>query len=458
MTRIFKNYLNLKLIYAIVFITLAFWSFFAYFTMNKLIHEQEVYAKIINLSGKQRMLSQKTTLIAKRFYESKNEDLKKHLIDLINWMRKDHTFIISNLTSKNTKDIYFKKPYNLDDKVNIYFKLLDDFYKTDDLIVLKEIESYSFTLLPKLDYAVNVFEKESETTINNLLKREFYILIGTLLTLLFEALFIVIPSIKIADRKEKELKDLNDSLKEKIEKAIEENSKKDLLLKQKFHLAQMAEMISNIAHHWRQPLSVISSIASGLKLKEEIQCLEKDELRNGLKEIVDKTQNLSKTISNFEEFIRSDNIQEDFVLKDKIEAIICIVESSLQNKNITLKTIIPKEQILIHGDSKSFTEVILNILNNAQDALVSNETNINKEITLEIKKLDDKVIINIENNGIGIPENIIDKIFDIYFTTKHQSQGTGLGLYICYEIIKNNFNGDLYAENIQNGVRFSIVI
>ena len=173
-----KSWFDLKKIYIIVFITLAGWSFFAYFTMTKLIHSQEIYAKIINLSGKQRMLSQKTTLIAKRYFEEEDESLKIHLKELIDIMKADHTYIIKNLPSKIIKDIYYKEPLKLNEKVLDYIYLLNTFYNKPTKELLNILEKSSFSLLPNLEKSVNLFEKESEEKTRILLDRENFILMG----------------------------------------------------------------------------------------------------------------------------------------------------------------------------------------------------------------------------------------------------------------------------------------
>ena len=195
-------------------------------------------------------------------------------------MQKDHNYIVSNLTSLEIHNIYFTQPYNLDYEVKTYISLLKDFHENEKIEVLDKIQKRSFELLPKLNYAVNTFEKESDEKTNELLTRERFILIGTLLTLLFEALFIVMPSIKIAKRKEKELDLLNKELENKIAIAVEENNKKERIIQQQYHFNQTAELINNIAHQWRQPLSIISTIASGIKIKKELNALDDIDMFN----------------------------------------------------------------------------------------------------------------------------------------------------------------------------------
>lgn len=457
MKDILKKLLDLKFIYFIVFITLAGWAFFAYFTMNKQIHDQEIYAKIINLSGKQRMLSQKTTLISKRYFETKDEKLKIHLKELIELMYSDHIYIINHLKSKETRDIYFSVENNLDQKVKSYIELLNLFYKTKDFALLKQLEDYSFNLLPKLDEAVSLFEKESDSRTKELLYRERFILIGTLLTLIFEAILIVIPSLRINSQKEKELNELNTSLKFKIQKAIKDNSKKEKLIQQQFHLTQMEEMITNISHQWRQPLSVISTLASSLKLENEVGICTSESVNEKVTIIIDKTTYLSNIINNFYELIKNDELQENINLYQNIQKTLMILEPSLVENEINIEMEFLDEDIFIKGGNSKFSQALLNILNNSRDFLIDKQIK-NKFIKIKVYKNENFIIIQIEDNAGGIKEENIKKIFDAYFTTKHKSQGTGLGLYITCEIIKNCFEGTIQAENTQLGVKFIIKI
>jgi len=197
---------NLKFIYSIIFISLSAWVIYAYVTTTEIIQSQKTYAHIINISGKQ---PQKTTLIAKRYYETGNPELKKHLIELYQQMKRDHREIIStHLTSDKITAIYHQPPDNLNEKVEHYLSLLADFIKTRDSRTLKEIEDASLKLLPRINNTVYIFENESNEKTKVLMERELFILIGTLLTLLIEAAVIVIPAIRIASRKDSGLRHL----------------------------------------------------------------------------------------------------------------------------------------------------------------------------------------------------------------------------------------------------------
>ncbi len=197
---------NLKSVYTIVFTSLAAWSLFAYFTTTEIITSQQEYAYIINITGKQRMLSQKTALISKRYYEENTQDLKMHLLELKTLMKKDHEHIIKDyVKSDKLISLYLNKPKSLNVKVILYLELLSDFLEIHNESALKNIVEQSFYLLPLLNEAVSVFEAESNEKTELLMQRELFILIGTLLTLLLEAIFIVMPALKIALRHESEL-------------------------------------------------------------------------------------------------------------------------------------------------------------------------------------------------------------------------------------------------------------
>lgn len=198
---------NLKYIYSIIFISLSLWVIYAYITTTEIIQAQEIYAHIINISGKQRMLSQKTALIAKRYYETNDPALKQHLTELYELMKHDHHEIATtHITSSKIAAIYQTPPDNLNKKIADYLNLISSFIENKDRKTLDEIEQASFKLLPKINKTVYVYENESNEKTEALMQRELFILIGTLLTLIIEALFIVIPAIKIVSRKDSELR------------------------------------------------------------------------------------------------------------------------------------------------------------------------------------------------------------------------------------------------------------
>jgi len=229
--------------------------------------------------------------------------------------------------------------------------------------------------------------------------------------------------------------------------------RKDLILKnqmliQQSKLASMGEMIGNIAHQWRQPLSVISTSASGVLVKKEYGSLSDGELENMMKGIVKSCNYLSQTIDDFRDFFKT-NGDKKFVanLHDFMEKSINLVSSAFKDNFIeVIKDI--ESDIDVYGDSNQLSQAIINILNNAKDALKSCEKSQYKMISIvTAKKDEDTIIITIQDNAGGIQEDIINRIFEPYFTTKHKSQGTGLGLYITHQIITKNLNGTISVEN-----------
>jgi signal transduction histidine kinase len=252
------------------------------------------------------------------------------------------------------------------------------------------------------------------------------------------------------------IKSLNENLQMRIDEEVEKSKKKDAVLFEQTKNAQMGEMIGNIAHQWRQPLSVISTSASGILIKKELGTLTDEKEAEMLESIIDKVNFLSKTIDTFRNYIKEKKEFKDVVLQETIMNDIGIIQATLTNHYIKLiNNLHDCEPIVIKTLSSELSQVIINLFNNAKDALIGKEIS-EPFIKISLQKEDDKVRIMIEDNGGGISEEILPKIFDPYFTTKHQSQGTGLGLYMSKEIIEKHLGGKLFATNSQNGAIFTI--
>ncbi len=237
---------------------------------------------------------------------------------------------------------------------------------------------------------------------------------------------------------------------------LTEIKRKEFLLSQSIKMAQMGEMIGNIAHQWRQPLSVITTAATGIKLKKDYGMLSDNELDELLCSINKNANYLSDTIEVFRNFIREKVELKKVVLQDRIDSALAIINTRLENKYIKLIKEVdrskPLEVELVVGE---LSQVIINIINNSIDVLDEVKKG-DKWIKVSLSSNDKLAIITIEDNGGGIPEEILPKVFDPYFTTKHKSQGTGIGLYMSYDIIVNHMGGKLYATNTQQGAKFFI--
>ncbi len=247
--------------------------------------------------------------------------------------------------------------------------------------------------------------------------------------------------------KTKELEEFNNKLKDKIKDEVSKNREKDQILYNQSKMAAMGEMIGNIAHQWRQPLSTISTAASGISLKIDFQMYCEEEIKKDLKSIVGTTQYLSQTIEDFRNFFIENKYKESFNLVNSIKKDINIINSSFKNNHIELITSF--EEITMFGIQNELTQAILNILTNAKDVLIEKVNHFEERriIKIQIKAINNFAYIYIQDNGKGIKKQIIDKIFEPYFTTKHKSQGTGIGLYMTREIIVKHMKGEIKVEN-----------
>jgi len=229
----------------------------------------------------------------------------------------------------------------------------------------------------------------------------------------------------------------------------------DILVKQS-KSAQMGEMINMIAHQWRQPLNAISSAVIKLNLQSEMDILTKEEISTTTQFIEDMTQKMSQTINDFMNFTKPDNKKELISFDAIFEDIFNIIGTQLTNHNISV-------DIDIQTDTRIFTykkeleHILINIITNARDALEElNDTK--KHIDIKVSTKNTLCVIKISDNAGGINDNIIDRIFDPYFTTKDSNKGTGLGLYMSKKILQEHLSGSIFVHNKNNGAEFTIIL
>ena len=245
------------------------------------------------------------------------------------------------------------------------------------------------------------------------------------------------------EEKTKELRQINNELEIRIKEEVEENLKKDRLLSQQQKMVSMGQMIENIAHQWRQPLSLITTGVSGIKLKKQLNDLDDNFFYDTLDSILNTSKYLSNTIDDFRYFFKPQKEKENFYLEKCCRKTIDLINPNFLNKDIQINY--KMENIQISGYETELIQVLINILNNSKDALEL--LNDEKLIFIDIFMENKKAIIEIKDNAGGIDEEIMDKVFEPYFTTKHQSQGTGIGLFMCKEIINKHMNGQLNLSN-----------
>ncbi|MGE4381710.1 MAG: cache domain-containing protein [Arcobacter sp.] len=225
---------------------------------------------------------------------------------------------------------------------------------------------------------------------------------------------------------------------------IKKSKEKDSMLAQQSKMAAMGEMLENIAHQWRQPLSSISTLSTGVKIRYEFGGIEKEELLHAMDSITSTTKYLSQTIDDFRDYFNPHKEAGYFNLKDIFNKAFELLEVQFNLNNI--KFVKNLNDVYIFGFENEFLQVIINILNNAKDEFERKEID-NKYIFISIEEKNNEVKISIKDNAGGIDEKIMDKIFEPYFTTKFKSQGTGIGLYMSKEIIEKHMKGKILVSN-----------
>ena len=246
------------------------------------------------------------------------------------------------------------------------------------------------------------------------------------------------------------LLELNQTLEHRVAKEIEKNEEKQKLLFWQSRMASLGQMLANIAHQWRQPLTELTLTLFNVKkaLKKE----NTQKIDAYYKESLEIINNMSKTIDDFSNFFNPNKDKEEFCLKSSIEEALAITKKMLEKNDIKVKTHL--EKIDIFGVSNELSQIIINLLQNSTDAFKDKETK--KKIAIKSFLDENYAIIEFKDNAGGIEEKTLDKVFEPYFTTKHQSNGTGLGLFMSKMIIEKSLNGKIALENCCDGIIITI--
>ncbi len=255
----------------------------------------------------------------------------------------------------------------------------------------------------------------------------------------------------------------NHELESIIEEKLAESREKDEILFQQSKMAAMGEMIGNIAHQWRQPLNTISVVSGGMSMQKELGELDDAAFEESMRTINDTVQFLSQTITDFKDYFKPEKRKEAFDIQVSITHDIRLIQPSYTSLGIKIFSTL--QNTPVYSYKTQLSQVILNILNNAKDALV-NSAHKNKYIFISSYSTEQELIISIKDNAGGIDEAIQSKIFEPYFTTKHPSQGTGIGLFMTQEIISKHLGGIItvcnvdysYKDELYRGAQFDIIL
>jgi len=257
-------------------------------------------------------------------------------------------------------------------------------------------------------------------------------------------------------KQRRELEDLNSSLQVRIDEAVDDIRQKDQLLILQDRRAVMGEMINNIAHQWRQPLNVLGLYLQELPFAYDSVKFNREYLETVVGKSMQLIAHMSQTINDFRNFFRSDKEKVTFSVTEVIGQTLSLTEENFKEQQISI-AVHPEGDQMTSGYPNEYAQVILNILMNARDALVERNTD-NSLISIHTFTKEGTSVVTITDNASGIADEIIDKIFDPYFTTKGPDKGTGIGLFMSKAIIEKNMGGRLTVRNTGSGAEFRIEV
>ena len=256
------------------------------------------------------------------------------------------------------------------------------------------------------------------------------------------------------DQRTHELSEMNLTLEDRVSNEVQKNRKKDeAMLTQARHVA-MAEMIEMVAHQWRQPISIIGLDASNILVDFELETDNKETTKAGIENIYNETQKLSKMITDITELFKSDSITENILPQNVVDDALSVMQNNLQEHAITIEKDY-KSESEIALMSRELFQVYWNILNNAKDIFIQRHVT-NPKITIEVLDNETEIITRISDNGGGIEDKHLSKIFEPYFSTSNNLHGKGLGLYVSKTITEQHLHGSLNVANKEDGAVFTI--
>jgi signal transduction histidine kinase len=228
-----------------------------------------------------------------------------------------------------------------------------------------------------------------------------------------------------------------------------------LLIKQG-RFAAMGEMIGNIAHQWRQPLNALALMVQELPVYYNRGHFSKEYLEGSVARALKLISHMSKTIDSFRNFFNVDNAKVSFQASEVLEKTVAMMEAAFAALNLKIEIVV-QDEICLSGNANEYSQVILNILMNAKDAIVERQV-AQPWVEVKLFREESRAVVTITDNAGGIDEEIMEKIFDPYFSTKVPNKGTGIGLFTAKSIIEKNLNGTLRVSNVGEGAQFRIEV
>lgn len=254
-------------------------------------------------------------------------------------------------------------------------------------------------------------------------------------------------------RSEQALAELNSQLNQRVTEEVEKNRNLDQALIAQGRQAAMGEMIGHIAHQWRQPLGALGLIITNIRDAQRLGRLTPEFMEECQADSQMLVQKMSTTISDFMNFFRQNKEQVPFGVLDQVSQALALVDATFRNSGISV--MVEGDSFDILGSANEFSQVLLNLLSNAKEAIQARRPN-DGQVRISLETEGQLGILRFLDNGGGIPEDVIDRIFDPYFSTKEL--GTGIGLYMSKMIIERGFKGQIQARNLGAGAEFSLLL
>jgi PAS domain S-box-containing protein len=253
------------------------------------------------------------------------------------------------------------------------------------------------------------------------------------------------------ERAEKALQDLNRTLEERIRQEVATNREKDVMLIQQNRQAALGEILDHVAHQWKHPLATISLTAHLLQTDAN---LDRDSVEETTSAIIDQVKNLTQMLNDYRDFYRQDSDKSIFRIKEGIDKALSFITPVLSIESIELEV---NTDVGLHalGYPKAFAQVLLNLVSNSRDAFKERKVKTPRIVVNGFAE-NKMAVVTVSDNAGGINAAELESIFEMNFTTKAQSGGTGIGLYMSRNIIERNMGGDLTAANVTDGAQFCI--